>query len=95
LGRVCYRQDSTNEFTTKKDNQMKSPVQQIKEAWFLYQTQQIVKVEFWDRLEAIAEEEQSHINMAYSEGHYDHKMGANRSNYFAWKYDENILDFEK
>jgi hypothetical protein len=93
LGRIRHRKNSTNEFTTKKDKQMKSPVQQIKEAWFLYQTQQIVKVEFWDRLEAIAEEEQSHINMAYSEGHYDHKMGANRSNYFAWKYTDNILDF--
>jgi hypothetical protein len=43
---------------------MKSPVQQIKEAWSLHQSQQITRVEFWERLEAIAEEEQSHINRA-------------------------------
>jgi hypothetical protein len=74
---------------------MKSPVQQIKEAWFLNQTQQITKAEFEERLEAIAEEEQSHINMAYSEGHYDNKMGENRTNYFNWKYNADILYFEK
>jgi hypothetical protein len=74
---------------------MKSPVQQIKEAWSLHQSQQITRVEFWERLEAIAEEEQSHINMAYSEGHYDNKMGENRTNYYKWKYNENILYFEK
>ena len=74
---------------------MKSPVQQIKEAWFLHKTQQITSLEFWERLETIAEEEQNHINMAYSEGHYDNKMGENRTNYYTWKYDEPILYFEK
>ena len=65
----------------------KSPFQLAQKYITAYKVQDITLHELNEALDSLVEYEQNTINQAYAEGHYDHSIGANQSNYYKWRFE--------
>ena len=65
----------------------KSPFQLAQEYINAYKTREITLHDLDEALDSLVDYEQQVINQAYAEGHYDHSIGANQSNYYKWRFE--------